>query len=475
MRIGSARKTNLFTNQYFLIMKKITLLLSMLLCMASVSFAQKSVRLDFAALDSTQTAQAAIPIEEAATADTQCTLDGYTFTINNACWKKPNYGNPAYLMVYPNGYINLPVVDFKVGKITIKTGKGAGTSVQVKLMSGETLIEEKALDAKDTEFTWTLTGQEAGATYQLLTSKKNAQYQYIIMEEASAAGTLSFKDAGDVAFGVVVGGSQTNDVEVVADGLSSDIAVAVEGEGFTVDQTTLPATGGILKVTYTGNAAGATANGTLSLTSGSLTATTNLTAATAQHAGTLQDPFSPADVTMLCGKTGETEYWVSSVIAGCADNGGKLLIDKDTKAPKYVATNLALVGNDSTTYIPVELKGDIRPDLNLVDNPTLLNTTIWVKGQLMTYFGVAGVKNLKGYSLDGINVWSGVESVKAVSHKVYAVNGYIKTTGNNETVSVYNVTGKLVATGKAGRDIKVAAKGIYIVKVGEKATKVVVR
>ncbi len=448
-------------------MKKITLLLSMLLCMASVSFAQKSVKLDF----TTTTAQTTISTTTVTT-DTQYTLDGYTFTINNAKISNASYP-PTYLMVYPNGYINLPVVDFKVGKITVMTGANAGTSVKVKLMNGTTLIEEKALNAKGAEFTWTLTGQEAGASYQLLTSNKNAQYQYIIMEEASATGTLSFKNAGDVEFGVALGGSQTNDVEVVADGLSSDIAVAVEGVGFTVDQTTLPAAGGTIKVSYTGNAAG-TANGTLTLTSGSLTATTNLTAATAEHAGTLQDPLSPADVTTLCDKTGATEYWVSSVIAGCADNGGALSTNADG-TPKYAASNIAL--GTAEPYIPVQLpsQSDIRTNLNLLDNPTLLNKTVWVKGQLMTYFGTAGVKNPTDYSLDGINPWSGVESVKAVNNKVYAVNGYIKTTGNNETVSVYNVTGKLVATGKAGRDIKVAAKGIYIVKVGDKATKVVVR
>lgn len=442
-------------------MKKTTLLLSMLLCMASVSFAQKSVKLDF----TTETAQTTIS-QTTVTADTDYTLDGYKFTINNAKMSNPKYP-PTYLMVYTNGYVNLPVVDFKVGKITIKTGTGASKAVEVKLMNGTTLIEEKVLNAQDSEFTWTLTGQEAGTAYQLLTSYKSAQYQYIIMEEASAAGTLSFKNAGDVEFGVGLGSSQTNDVEVVADGLSSDIAVAVEGAGFTVDQTTLPATGGTIKVTYTGNAAGS-ANGTLTLTSGSLTATTNLTAATAEHAGTLQDPLTQADVTTLCGKTGTTEYWVSGVIAGCAENGGTL-------ATKTVATNIAL--GTAEPYIPVQLpaQSDIRTNLNLLDNPTRLNTTVWVKGQLLTYFSVPGVKNPTDFSLDGLKAWSGVESVKAVNNKVYAVNGYIKTTGNNEAVSVYNVTGKLVATGKAGRDIKVAAKGIYIVKVGDKATKVVVR
>lgn len=70
---------------------------------------------------------------------------------------------------------------------------------------------------------------------------------------------------------------------------------------------------------------------------------------------------------------------------------------------------------------------------------------------------------------------SGVEGVEANDNLVYAHNGYIKTTAINESVQVYNVTGKLVATDMSGRDIKVDNKGIYIVKVGNKATKVVVR
>jgi hypothetical protein len=68
-----------------------------------------------------------------------------------------------------------------------------------------------------------------------------------------------------------------------------------------------------------------------------------------------------------------------------------------------------------------------------------------------------------------------LNNVQAAANRPFAVNSYIKTNGNNEAVSVYSVTGKLVATGVAGRDIKVNEKGIYIVKVGNKATKVVVR
>ena len=444
-------------------MKKITLFLAAFLCIASVMQAQE-IMLDFRS-EAAQTAVPGTTVSE----DTECTMDGYTFTINNAKISTASYP-PTYLMVYSNGYIDLPVADFAVGSITVLTGESASKSVAVQLIdmsNGETVIEEKTLSEQGTEFTWTLTGQTAGTQYRLLTANnKNAQYQYIKMVAAPAEGTLSFRDAGDVAFGVGLNASQTQEVEVVADGLANDITVTVSGEGFVTTNTTLPATGGTVAVDFTGTTAGTT-NGTITIESGSLSATANLVGVTAAHEGSLSDPFDTNDVTALNDKTGDTKYWVSGVIAGCASNNGAL-------ATTDVATNLAL--GTAEPYVPVQLpSGEVRTNLNIVDNPELKNTTVWVYGTIESYFSAPGVKDVTDFSLDGTNAWSSVENVKAVAGKAYAVNGNIVTTGNGESVAVYNLTGKLVATGVAGRDIKIAAKGLYIVKVGDKATKVVVR
>ena len=210
------------------------------------------------------------------------------------------------------------------------------------------------------------------------------------------------------------------------------------------------------------------ANGTITLTSGSLTATANLVGNTAEHQGTLADPLDVADVATLNELTGTTEYWVCGVVAGSAANNGEL-------ASEASYSNLAL--GTEAPYVAVQLpQGDVRTAINPLDNPDMVGKTVWVKGQLLTYFLSPGVKNVTDYSLDGISSpLTALDNTKAVANRVYAVNGFIKTSGNNETVSVYNVTGKLVATGVAGRDIKVSQKGIYIVKVGDKATKVVVR
>lgn len=104
-----------------------------------------------------------------------------------------------------------------------------------------------------------------------------------------------------------------------------------------------------------------------------------------------------------------------------------------------------------------------------VELPAVGSDTYTVEGFVSIYKETIQIFPTKITNTTALN------NTQATANRVYAANGYIKTTGNNETVSVYNVTGKLVATGMAGRDIKIAGKGIYIVKVGDKATKVVVR
>ena len=447
-------------------MKKITLL-SMLLCMAVSLFAQKSVVFDFA------TSGDGLPT--AAAAEATYTYNGYELTLQNCKYSEGYDGGANYLMVYQvgkgakiDGYVTLPSLDFKIGSITILTGSSASTNVEVALCNGSEVIETKKLSEKGAEFTWTITGDNVGTRYTLkVANKYNAQFQKIVITEASSAGTLSFKEAGDVKFGVGLSGIQTHVLEVLTDGLSNNVTIAVSGEGFSADVTTLPATGGNINVTFAGNEAGVT-NGSVTITSGSLTTTANLVATTAVHRGTLNDALDAADVRALNDIAGDAEYWVTGVVAGSAENNGEL-------AEETTYTNLAL--GTEAPYIPVQLpKGDIRSAINPYDNPDMIGKTVWVKGQLVTYFSTAGVKNVSDYSLDGINSGlTAIEAVQATGVRAFAANGYIKTTGENETVNVYNVTGKLVATGVAGSDIKVANKGIYIVKVGNKATKVVVR
>ena len=104
-----------------------------------------------------------------------------------------------------------------------------------------------------------------------------------------------------------------------------------------------------------------------------------------------------------------------------------------------------------------------------VEIPAVGSDKYTIEGFVSNYKGTLQIFPTK------VTVTSDINATQATVARAYATNGYIKTNGNNETVSVYSVTGKLVATGVAGRDIKISDKGIYIVKVGNKATKVVVR
>ncbi|MBO7317189.1 MAG: T9SS type A sorting domain-containing protein [Bacteroidales bacterium] len=443
-------------------MKKITLL-SLLLCMAVSLFAQKSVVFDFAASGE------GLPTDAAAEAT--YTYNGYEFIMQNCAYKQGYQGSANYLMVYQkgkgakiDGYVTLPALDFKIGSISILTGSSASTNVEVSLINGSETIEAKKLNAQSAEFIWTVTGDEVGTRYTLkVTNSYNAQFQKIVITEASSTGTLSFRESGDVKFGTALDGIQTLSLDILADGLSEDITVTIDGKAFSSNVTTLPATGGAVEVTYLGNNPG-TNEGTITLTSGSVTATANLIGVTTENEGTLENPLSLEDVAILCDLSGNTEYWVVGVVAGSAENGGKL-------AAETTYSNLAL--GTSEPYVPVQLpSGDIRKAINPYDNPDIVGKKIAVKGQLTKYFSVPGIKNTSDYNTE---MYSAVMELQTSSLKAYAINGYIKTTGNNETVRIYNVTGKLVATGVSGRDIKVSDKGIYIVKVGNKTSKVVVR
>ena len=84
--------------------------------------------------------------------------------------KFTEYSGAGYLMLCKNtGIVEFPAFDFNVGSITVKTGTGASTSVQVALYAGETLIETKTLNAKDADFTYAVpsANQTAGTIYSL--------------------------------------------------------------------------------------------------------------------------------------------------------------------------------------------------------------------------------------------------------------------------------------------------------------------
>ena len=78
------------------------------------------------------------------------------------------------------------------------------------------------------------------------------------------------------------------------------------------------------------------------------------------------------------------------------------------------ATNLLLADNtnetDYTKCLPIQLPtGDVRTALNLVDNPGNYKKYVVLTGSLEKYFGVAGLKSVSAYTIDGVTPEEPVE------------------------------------------------------------------
>lgn len=149
--------------------------------------------------------------------------------------------------------------------------------------------------------------------------------------------------------------------------------------------------------------------------------------------GSLEKPYAASDVEYFNGRVSE-KVWVKGTIIGYISD-----TSKGTYSPvdeNVVATNLALGTEDA--YIPVQLpKGTVRTALNLVDNPSLQGTTVWLYGELATYCNKAGLKNVTSYSLDGVTAIS--------------------------TATMAPADGKLVIYSLDGRRLEQPAKGINII------------
>lgn len=120
-------------------------------------------------------------------------------------------------------------------------------------------------------------------------------------------------------------------------------------------------------------------------------------------AGTKEKPYTVANV--QAGATG-TGVWVKGYIVGWID--GKTLADgaKFNADGVTVSSNVMLAdaADAATTakIIPVQLpSGEIRKAVNLQDNPTNYKKEVLLKGNLVAYFGVPGLKEVSAAVIDG--------------------------------------------------------------------------
>ncbi len=120
-------------------------------------------------------------------------------------------------------------------------------------------------------------------------------------------------------------------------------------------------------------------------------------------AGTKEKPYTVANV--QAGATG-TGVWVKGYIVGWIDcktlaDGAKFNADGVTVSSNVM---LADAADAATTakIIPVQLpSGEIRKAVNLQDNPANYKKEVLLKGNLVAYFGVPGLKEVSAAVIDG--------------------------------------------------------------------------
>lgn len=160
----------------------------------------------------------------------------------------------------------------------------------------------------------------------------------------------------------------------------------------------------------------------------------------------IADPWEANDVNPIYvfgegDKTGEPIFdvpqWIHGYIVGYADGALTKAAFNTEAGDKVVASNILLSANKNTTDVnecipvalatsPAESKA-VRAALNLKDNPDNLGKEVWIYGDIMKYFSVAGVKNVTDYSLDGVTPVSisDVRSAQTADSRIYNLQGQL--------------------------------------------------
>jgi hypothetical protein len=115
-----------------------------------------------------------------------------------------------------------------------------------------------------------------------------------------------------------------------------------------------------------------------------------------------KDSSDAIGVSQAIASVGEEAVWIRGYIVG----GDLTSSSGSFEEPFKSRTNIILGPKASTvnrsSCLAVQLpNGDVRDNLNLVDNPGLLGRRICLKGDIVaSYFGLVGIKNVTDYVLE---------------------------------------------------------------------------
>lgn len=211
-----------------------------------------------------------------------------------------------------------------------------------------------------------------------------------------------------VAFGVVgTGLTATEVVEIKGTDLTDDLTVAVSGDGFTCPVASIAkdeAANASFNVVFAPMAVG-DYEGKLTISGGGLKENVEIalsgSSLVVSGEGTKEVPFTVGDVFIL--NNSGAKAWVEGYIVGSADGSlDKAVIGSVEGA---VTSNMLIAASadetDVANCVPVQLSGDVRSALNLVDNPGNLFKYVKLYGALEAYFSVCGLKSVTEYELEG--------------------------------------------------------------------------
>lgn len=281
----------------------------------------------------------------------------------------------------------------------------------------------------------------------------------------------------------------TQEITVSGTNLTADITSSLSGTDagqFALSSQTLPQAGGTITVSYTPSATAATHTATLTLSSeGAADVVITLNGKTTEPLtitgeGTETNPYTVADVKLLKNSTGTTKYWVEGYIVGTPSKGNAGdLISADLEAPFTSTSAIVLAPTTTTTdlteMIPVQLpSGSHRIALNLKDNPTNYQKKVRVYGTLELYYRASGVKNVSKHY---IYPTTHIDNTTLQTLRVWTRDGNILLQAQaGEQIEVYNTTGQRIATTTSQEGINtitVSGKGLFIVRMGNSISKVV--
>ncbi len=156
--------------------------------------------------------------------------------------------------------------------------------------------------------------------------------------------------------------------------------------------------------------------------------------------GTKDSPYNPDQMLALgAPSAAQANVYVKGYIVGFVP--GKSISEAAFALPATSQTNILisskLDGNSSSTVVPVQLPaGAVREALNLQDNPENFGKMVTLCGSFEKYFGVAGLKAVSSYEIEGGGSGGGETPTPPSGQTIFSATF----ASGQETFTIENIT-----------------------------------